>query len=139
MPDKRNRNRKTQVYLNNSLERRIKDYSLAAVGVGAVVFAPSANATIINTTVISHSVAPRAIFQVMLGGHTVMSISNSSTTATGYAGVAVVANPKPNGQKGWANPTGMLGEQSPVAPNALIPGASQVLRALVCWPFRRQG
>jgi MYXO-CTERM domain-containing protein len=92
MPDKRNGNRKDQVHLKNPLERRIKDYSLAAVGIGAVAFAPSAHAAVVTTGLLNIAVITTDPDGTVLSiaGHNIFSINNNTTTFNGnltYASV----------------------------------------------------
>ena len=88
---KRKRNDKTR--LKNPLERRITDYSLAAVGIGAVSFAPTANAAVVTTGVINQMVpATNTPSAVVVGTKNVMAIDNyysgSSAAVTARVGTA---------------------------------------------------
>jgi MYXO-CTERM domain-containing protein len=96
MPAKVRKKEKDQVRLTNPLERRIKDYSLAAVGIGAVAFAPTASAAVVSTGVINHNVSPGTVYTVNVRGSNAIIISNSTsgssdrvygTAATGAAKV----------------------------------------------------
>jgi MYXO-CTERM domain-containing protein len=79
MPAKVRKKRKDPVRLTNPLERRIKDYSLAAVGIGAVTFAPAASAAVVSTGVINHNVPVSTTYTVNIGGQNAIKFSNTSS------------------------------------------------------------
>jgi MYXO-CTERM domain-containing protein len=87
MPAKVRKKRKDPGRLTNPLERRIKDYSLAAVGIGAVAFAPSASAAVVTTGVINYNVPVNTTYTVNIGGNNAIIISNSQSTSTTTNGV----------------------------------------------------
>jgi MYXO-CTERM domain-containing protein len=122
MPDKRNGNRKDQVRLTNSLERRIKDYSLAAVGIGAVAFSPAASAAIVVTS--PGTMIPfqhhGPFIPISIGGNAAAIAFNNLSTDTGSCTVS--ARPSASGY--LLGPQGRIpGQQiSPVAMSQSIPG-----------------
>jgi MYXO-CTERM domain-containing protein len=129
MPAKRNRKSRDQARLTNSLERRIKDYSLAAVGIGAVVFSPSASAAVVFTTV-PHVVPLNSAYTVVLGGHNVLKVINyQNTTDTTSESVSIESA---NGLKGmgtnrfWGPAQVVRSNQPPVTSGHLIPGGFPV-------------
>jgi hypothetical protein len=123
MSAKRNRIRGANGRLKNSsakritLEKRMRDYSLAAVGVGAVAFAPAARGAVIVAN-LNHLVPVNTTYAVTVGGHNVMNVSNSTSTTSEFAFIseASVAN------RFWGPASLGRGKLPPVNPGALIPG-----------------
>jgi hypothetical protein len=74
------------------LEKRIKDYSLAAVGIGAVAFAPSANAAVVSTLLNKTLITTDPPYSVSIGGHNIFFINNNNSTGSTKA-ASVTAYP----------------------------------------------
>lgn len=122
MPAKRDRKRNDQVRLKNPLEKRIKDYSLAALGIGGIAFAPAASAAIVKLTVTP--IVNLGVFTpIVIGGNNVVSLYNSSSdgvrdvSARGVAGGGLVFGvPGPMAP----HPRAL----SPIPSNQVIPGGT---------------
>jgi MYXO-CTERM domain-containing protein len=118
MPAKVRGKEKDQARLTNSLERRIKDYSLAAVGIGAVAFAPAASAAVVSTGVINQNVPVVTTYTVHIGGQNLMKIVNTSFSSDQLA----LAQPGTNSAKDWARPGPGPRQVLPVNAGLNVPG-----------------
>jgi MYXO-CTERM domain-containing protein len=117
MPAKVRGKKKDQVRLRSPLERRIKDYSLAAVGIGAAAFAPSASAAVVTTGVINHNVLANGGYEVTFGSHKVIDIVNASNPKV----FSVYASDRTNTARGFAL-AAPKNEVSPVNAGQNVPG-----------------
>jgi MYXO-CTERM domain-containing protein len=117
MPAKVRKKRKEQVCLRSPLERRIKDYSLAAVGIGAAAFAPTASAAVVSTGVINQNVPFGSPYTVNIGGQNAIRVSNSSCTS-----FFVAAHPGTGAGRMFARPGMAGGEALAVNAGQNVPG-----------------
>ncbi|HLN01559.1 MAG TPA: hypothetical protein VK335_19890 [Bryobacteraceae bacterium] len=120
MPAKGNRKQKDRARLKNPLEKRIKDYSLAAVGIGAVAFAPAASAAVVVVN-LNHTVPVNTVYTVTVGGHNVMKVSNSQSTMN-TTSVHVFLSEATAANRFWGPASLGRGKQPPVSSGHLIPG-----------------
>jgi hypothetical protein len=120
MPAGRNQNRKRAARLNGPLEKRIRDYSLAAVGTGAFAFAPAASGAVVVAN-LNHMVPLNSPYTVTVGGHDVMLIINSSSASSTAFRAAVSSVTTAN--RFWGPASLGRAEQPPVYSGQLIPGA----------------
>ena len=111
---------KSRVRLTRSLEQRVKEYSLAAAGIGAVAFAPSVSAGVIVAN-LNHVVDPNSGYKVIVDGHLVMNVGNTYSTSSSSAAVVRIGSVSAS-NKFWG-PSSMGRGRPPVSPGALIPGA----------------
>jgi MYXO-CTERM domain-containing protein len=117
MSVKRSRNTNRAAGLKKPLEKRIRDYSLAAMGTGAVAFAPAASGAVVVTN-LNYTLPVNTSYIVTVGGHSVMSVSNSYSSSEQSENVFIAAA----GNKFWGPPSPGLREEEPVTLGAPIPG-----------------
>lgn len=130
MPTKK-QNKRSRVRLTGVLEHRAKEYSVAAVSLGAVVFAPLSNAAVVTVVGLPVSIAQNIPLKLMASGKTVLSISNSASSTSDNN---VFANLSVSGLLfgiGFGNPGQVGGPHrlTPVNPGQAIPGVGMGMLA----------
>lgn len=115
------KNKRLRVRLKSALEKRAKDYSLAAVGIGAVAFAPAASGAVIVAN-LNHVVpVGSGFYTVTVGGHSVLKVSNSSSSS-GTSSVHVPIASATAANRFWGPASLGIGQLPPVPSGANIPG-----------------
>jgi MYXO-CTERM domain-containing protein len=119
MSVKRNRNTIRAARLEKPLEKRIRDYSLAALGTGAAAFAPAASGAVVVTN-LNYMLPLNTVYTITVGGHHVMNVSNSAASAERTFLVRISSATVAN--RFWGPASLGNSKQPPVNQGSLIPG-----------------